>query len=54
MIGAPDEVTDALATVLRATGANHLIISLHSPGMEPAVADDAMRLFAAEVMPALA
>jgi alkanesulfonate monooxygenase SsuD/methylene tetrahydromethanopterin reductase-like flavin-dependent oxidoreductase (luciferase family) len=53
VIGAPDEVTETLAGILRATGANHLIISLHWPGMSFAVANDAMRLFAAEVMPRL-
>ena len=41
------------ARALRATGANHLIVSLHSPGMSFAVADDAMRLFAEEVAPRL-
>ncbi len=52
-IGAPDEVVESLARALRGTGAKHLIVSLHSPGMSFAVADDAMRLFAEEVAPRL-
>ena len=51
LIGAPDEVAEAIIGLCRATGVNHLIVSLHWPGMESEVALDAMRLFAAEVAP---
>ena len=53
LIGSPDEVSDQLITFCRATGVNHVILSIHWPGMEIAVANDAIELFAAEVMPAV-
>lgn len=51
LIGSPDQVADAILAIVRPTGVNHLIISTHWPGMETAVAMDAMRRFAEEVMP---
>ena len=51
LIGSPDEVTEAIVRLARETGINHLIASMHWPGMETAAAMDAMRLFAEEVMP---
>lgn len=51
LIGSPDEVAEAILAIVRPTGVNHLIISTHWPGMETAVAMDAMRRFAEEVMP---
>ena len=51
LIGSPDEVADGILAIVRPTGVNHLIISTHWPGMETAVAMDAMRRFAEEVMP---
>lgn len=50
-IGSPHEVAEDIIEICRPTGVNHLIVSLHWPGMEIAVALDAMRLFAEEVMP---
>jgi len=51
LIGSPDEVAEAILAIVRPTGVNHLIISTHWPGMETAVAMDAMRRFAEDVMP---
>jgi alkanesulfonate monooxygenase SsuD/methylene tetrahydromethanopterin reductase-like flavin-dependent oxidoreductase (luciferase family) len=53
IIGSPDEVTEAIVRLSRETGINHLIASMHWPGMETTAAMDAMRLFAEEVMPAV-
>jgi alkanesulfonate monooxygenase SsuD/methylene tetrahydromethanopterin reductase-like flavin-dependent oxidoreductase (luciferase family) len=53
LIGSPDEVADAILDIVRPTGVNHLIISTHWPGMETAVAMDAMQRFAEEVMPSV-
>lgn len=50
-IGSPDEVTQDIIDICRPTGVNHLIVSIHWPGMEIAAALDAMRLFAEEVAP---
>ena len=47
----PDEVSEAILDIVRATGVNHLIISTHWPGMETTVANEAMQRFAEEVMP---
>ncbi|MEM7253210.1 MAG: LLM class flavin-dependent oxidoreductase [Pseudomonadota bacterium] len=51
IIGDPNEVTEEIISLCRPTGVNHLIISIHWPGMENQVALDAMQLFAEEVMP---
>lgn len=51
LIGSPDEVSEAILAIVRPTGVNHLIISTHWPGMETAVAMEAMQRFAEEVMP---
>lgn len=53
LIGSPTEVADELITFCRATGVNHIVLSIHWPGMEMSVANDALELFAAEVMPAV-
>jgi alkanesulfonate monooxygenase SsuD/methylene tetrahydromethanopterin reductase-like flavin-dependent oxidoreductase (luciferase family) len=53
IIGSPHEVTDAIVRLSRETGINHLIASMHWPGMETTAAMDAMRLFAEEVIPAV-
>ncbi|MCH9671864.1 MAG: LLM class flavin-dependent oxidoreductase [Gammaproteobacteria bacterium] len=50
-IGSPDEVADDILAMCRPTGVNHLVMSIHWPGMENQVALDAMQLFAEEVMP---
>lgn len=53
LIGAPAEVSEKLIEFCRATGVNHVILSIHWPGMEMSCANDAIELFAAEVMPAV-
>jgi alkanesulfonate monooxygenase SsuD/methylene tetrahydromethanopterin reductase-like flavin-dependent oxidoreductase (luciferase family) len=51
ILGAPAEVADRIIELCAPLGANHLVISIHNPGMEVSVAMDAMQLFAEEVMP---
>ena len=46
-------MAESIIDVVRRTGVNHFIISIHWPGMEPRVAMDAMELFAEAVMPAV-
>jgi len=53
LIGSPDEVTASIVAMAKATGVNHLIVSMHWPGMDTSAGMDAMRLFAEEVMPAV-
>lgn len=53
LIGSPDEVTASIVAMARTTGVNHLIMSMHWPGMDTSAGMDAMRLFAEEVMPAV-
>jgi alkanesulfonate monooxygenase SsuD/methylene tetrahydromethanopterin reductase-like flavin-dependent oxidoreductase (luciferase family) len=53
LIGSPDEVTESIVAMARTTGVNHLIMSMHWPGMDTAAGMDAMRLFAEDVMPAV-
>jgi len=52
-VGAPDEVAEGLITFCRATGVNHIVLSIHWPGMEMSVANDAIELFAEQVIPAV-
>jgi alkanesulfonate monooxygenase SsuD/methylene tetrahydromethanopterin reductase-like flavin-dependent oxidoreductase (luciferase family) len=51
IIGSVDEVAEQIISFARGTGINHLIASMHWPGMEAEVAMDAMRMYAEEVMP---
>lgn len=51
LIGSPEEVAEAILALARPTGVNHLIVSTHWPGMEAAVATEAMQRFAEEVAP---
>jgi len=51
LIGSPEEVTESIVKMARQTGINHLIMSMHWPGMDTSAGMDAMRLFAEEVMP---
>ena len=51
IIGAPNEVADELIALCQATGVNHIVLSIHWPGMEIAAANDAIQCFAEEVMP---
>ncbi len=53
IIGSPEQVTEDIVKLARATCINHLVVSMHWPGMESSLAMDAMRLFAEEVMPAV-
>ncbi len=51
LIGSPDQVADSIIKQAKAIGFNHLIVSLHWPGMENQVALDAMQLFMEECAP---
>ena len=53
--GAPDDVAAALLTTIRAAGDRdvHLVVRLHSPGMDLDTASRAVELFAIDVMPVL-
>jgi len=51
LIGSPEEVTESIVNLARQVGINHLIMSMHWPGMDTSASMDAMRLFAEEVMP---
>ena len=51
LIGSPEEVAQMLIDFCRPTGVNHVILSIHWPGMEMSVANDAIAMFAEDVMP---
>ena len=50
-IGSPDEVADQLINFERRLGVNHVVMSMHWPGLDYRHALDSLRLTAAEVMP---
>jgi alkanesulfonate monooxygenase SsuD/methylene tetrahydromethanopterin reductase-like flavin-dependent oxidoreductase (luciferase family) len=54
LIGTPREVTDGLRRYLEATGYRRVLLLMALPGIDTALALQSMRLFAAEVAPALA
>ncbi|MFT5391867.1 MAG: alkanesulfonate monooxygenase SsuD [Gammaproteobacteria bacterium] len=51
IIGSPEEVADEIIELARTTGVNNVILSIHWPGMEIEVANDAIALFGEEVIP---
>jgi alkanesulfonate monooxygenase SsuD/methylene tetrahydromethanopterin reductase-like flavin-dependent oxidoreductase (luciferase family) len=53
LIGSPAEVADQLIDLQRRFGVNHLVASLHWPGMPNSLALEQMQILAEEVMPAV-
>jgi alkanesulfonate monooxygenase SsuD/methylene tetrahydromethanopterin reductase-like flavin-dependent oxidoreductase (luciferase family) len=54
VLGTPEQVAEQIAALRDAVGGDlHYIARLYYPGMDPAVRDEAMRIFAEEVRPLL-
>ncbi|MCA8928845.1 MAG: LLM class flavin-dependent oxidoreductase [Alphaproteobacteria bacterium] len=53
-IGSPDDVADQILKFHRRVGMNHIVMSMHWPGLDVARSMDSMRMFAEEVMPRVA
>ncbi len=53
IFGTPDEVAAALERGMRTVRTTHLVLAMHLPGMDPALARTSMELFAREVAPRL-
>jgi alkanesulfonate monooxygenase SsuD/methylene tetrahydromethanopterin reductase-like flavin-dependent oxidoreductase (luciferase family) len=51
LLGAPDEVAEQMLTLHRATGINHLIMSVQWPGMPQSLVLDELHMLAEEVFP---
>ena len=51
IIGSPDEVAEQMLALHRATGINHLIMSVQWPGMPQSLALDELHMLAEEVFP---
>ena len=51
MIGSPDEVAEQMLALNRATGINHLIMSVQWPGMPQSLALEELHMLAEEVFP---
>jgi alkanesulfonate monooxygenase SsuD/methylene tetrahydromethanopterin reductase-like flavin-dependent oxidoreductase (luciferase family) len=51
LIGSPAEVADRLIDLQRRFGVNHLVASVHWPGMPNSLALEQMQVLAEEVMP---
>ena len=51
VLGSPDEVADAMLRLHRATGINHLIMSVQWPGMPQNLVLDELQMLAEEVFP---
>jgi alkanesulfonate monooxygenase SsuD/methylene tetrahydromethanopterin reductase-like flavin-dependent oxidoreductase (luciferase family) len=51
LIGSPDEVAEQILALHRATGINHLIMSVQWPGMPQSLALDELHMLAEEVFP---
>ena len=49
LLGSPDEVADQMLALHRATGINHLIMSVQWPGMPQSLVLDELHLLAEEV-----
>ena len=50
-IGSPDDVAEQIIKFHRRVGANHIVMSMHWPGIDGARSIESMQLFAEEVMP---
>lgn len=53
LMGSPDEVAGKLIDLERRFGVNHLVVSVHWPGMPNSLALEQMQILAEEVMPAI-
>src|SRR5215471_4780809 len=53
LIGSPDEVAEQMLALERATGINHLIMSVQWPGMPQSLALDQLHMLAEDVLPAV-
>lgn len=53
-IGSPDDVAEQIIKFNKRIGMNHIVMSMHWPGLEIARSMEAMQLFAEEVMPRVA
>jgi alkanesulfonate monooxygenase SsuD/methylene tetrahydromethanopterin reductase-like flavin-dependent oxidoreductase (luciferase family) len=51
LLGSPDEVAEQMLALNRATGINHLIMSVQWPGMPQSLALEQLHMLAAEVFP---
>jgi len=51
VLGSPDEVAEAILKLHRATGINHLIMSVQRPGMPQSLVLDELRMLAEDVFP---
>jgi alkanesulfonate monooxygenase SsuD/methylene tetrahydromethanopterin reductase-like flavin-dependent oxidoreductase (luciferase family) len=51
LLGSPDEVADGMLALHRATGINHLIMSMQWPGMPQSMALEQLQMVAEEVFP---
>jgi hypothetical protein len=51
LIGSPAEVAERLIHLQRRFGVNHLVASVHWPGMPNSLAMEQMQILAEEVMP---
>lgn len=51
LLGSPDEVAEQMLALHRATGINHLIMSVQWPGMPQSMVLDELHMLAAEVFP---
>jgi alkanesulfonate monooxygenase SsuD/methylene tetrahydromethanopterin reductase-like flavin-dependent oxidoreductase (luciferase family) len=49
--GSPDDVAEQIIKSHKRVGMNHVVMSMHWPGLEVARSMEAMELFAEEVMP---
>jgi alkanesulfonate monooxygenase SsuD/methylene tetrahydromethanopterin reductase-like flavin-dependent oxidoreductase (luciferase family) len=50
-IGSPDDVAEQIIRFHKRVGMNHIVLSMHWPGLEVARSIDSMELFAEEVVP---
>jgi alkanesulfonate monooxygenase SsuD/methylene tetrahydromethanopterin reductase-like flavin-dependent oxidoreductase (luciferase family) len=53
LLGSPEEVADQLNRLNRRLGVNHLVASIHWPGMPNSLALEQLHLLAEEVRPML-
>ena len=51
LLGSPDEVAEQMLALHRATGINHLIMSVQWPGMPQSLVLDELHMLAEEVFP---
>jgi len=54
LIGSPDDVAEQVLAFNKRIGMNHIVMSMHWPGLAPERTQESLRLFAEEVMPKVA